>query len=73
MSLHIIKRLGFCVSDIKKKFIKKYYKKNDLFKIDIQSSFKKKGKLHYGEAVIPGKSKKRNIDINLYLSSFNSE
>ena len=58
--------MGILCVRYKKKFIKKYYKKNDLFKIDIQSSFKKKGKLHYGEAVIPGKSK-REILISTYI------
>ena len=57
---------GFCVTEIKKNLIKKLYKKDDLFKVHIQSSFKKNGKLHYGEALVPGKSKKE-ILISTYI------
>jgi len=48
---------GFCVSDNEKKLFNKKYKDNDNFKIVIDSNFKKKGKLTYGEFLIPGKSK----------------
>ena len=49
----------------KKKIIKKY-KKNDLFKVVIDSNFKKKGKMHYGEIFIPGKNKEE-ILITTYI------
>lgn len=48
---------GFCVSHKEKQFIKNHYKKNNNFKVVINSSFKKKGKLTYGEVILPGKSK----------------
>jgi aminopeptidase-like protein len=57
---------GFCLSLKDKNEIKKNYKKNDKFKIVINSYFKKKGKMHYGELVIPGKSK-QEILISTYI------
>ena len=48
---------GFCVSHKQKKLIQNHYKKNDNFKVVINSNFKKKGKLTYGEVILPGKSK----------------
>ena len=60
------KYYGFCASEnLKKKIIKKY-KKNDKFKIVIDSSFNKKGKMHYGELVIKGKSE-QEILISTYI------
>jgi aminopeptidase-like protein len=57
---------GFCCSLIQKKIIKKTYNKNDIFKLYIDSNFKKNGKMHYGELVIKGKSKKE-ILISTYI------
>ncbi len=57
---------GFCVTDKKKKLFEKKYKKSDKFRIVINSSFKKKGHLTYGELIIPGKSKKE-ILISTYI------
>ena len=56
---------GFCVSHKEKQFIKNHYKKNDNFKVVINSNFKKKGKLTYGEVILPGKSKQE-----LFLSTY---
>ena len=49
---------GFCVTDNLRKKIKKNYLNNDKFLIKIDSNFKKKGSLTYGEFILPGKSKK---------------
>ena len=57
---------GFCCSLTQKKIIKKTYNKNDIFKLCIDSNFKKNGKMHYGELVIKGKSKKE-ILISTYI------
>lgn len=57
---------GFCVSNIQKTYIKKKYNLNDKFKVYIDSSFKKKGKLHYGEVYLPGVSKKEVL-ISTYI------
>ena len=59
------KNWGFCISENEKKKIIKKYKLNDKFKILIDSSFKKKGSLTYGEILIPGKSKKE-----IFLSTY---
>tara|TARA_Y100000816_G_scaffold66007_1_gene43838 strand:- start:1191 stop:2504 length:1314 start_codon:yes stop_codon:yes gene_type:complete len=59
------KTWGFCISENEKKRIIKKYKSNDKFKIFIDSKFKKKGSLTYGEILIPGKSKKE-----IFLSSY---
>ena len=60
------KNWGFCLSEDQKKKIIKKYKKNDLFKVVIDSNFKKKGKMHYGEIFIPGKNKEE-ILITTYI------
>ena len=49
---------GFCISYNNFIFFKKKYKKKDKFFVQINSSFKKKGNLTYGELFIKGKSKK---------------
>ncbi len=51
------KTWGFCVTHKQKLSIIKNYKNKDIFKIVIKSNFKKKGKLTYGEVILPGKSK----------------
>jgi len=48
---------GFCLTHYQKLSIIKKYKKNDIFKVVINSNFKKNGKLTYGEVILPGKSK----------------
>tara|TARA_B110000003_G_scaffold225016_1_gene225666 strand:+ start:10946 stop:12274 length:1329 start_codon:yes stop_codon:yes gene_type:complete len=57
---------GFCITKNNYNQIKKKFKDNDTFKINISSNFKKKGNLHYGEFLIPGKSKKE-ILISTYV------
>ena len=57
---------GFCVSDNQKKKIIKSYKDNDIFKIFINTNFKKNGHLNYGELYIKGKSK-QEILISTYI------
>ena len=52
------KNWGFCVSHKQKKEIRKKYKKNDIFKVVILSSFNKNGYLNYGELLLKGKTKK---------------
>ena len=59
------KRWGFCLTQKEKNQIKIKYKKNDKFKVTINSKFKK-GKLHYGECVIKGKSS-QEILISTYI------
>ena len=49
---------GFCISYSDFIYLKKKYKKKDKFFVKINSSFKKKGNLTYGELFIKGKSKK---------------
>ena len=53
------KNWGFCVTKNQYDKIKKNYKDSDKFKVKISSSLKKSGNLHYGELLIPGKSKKK--------------
>ena len=60
------KNWGFCISDIQKKQIKSVYKSNDKFKVVIDTSFNKNGKLKYGEILIKGKSK-QEIIISTYI------
>ncbi len=60
------KRWGFCATHNQVNKIKKNYKDNDKFKVEIKSSFKKKGVLNYGEVFIKGKSKKE-ILISTYI------
>ena len=57
---------GFCLTEIKKRKIKKEYKNSDKFKVVIKSNFNNKGHLNYGELVIPGKSK-QEILISTYI------
>ena len=59
------KNWGFCSTAQEKKNILKNYQSSDKFKVFINSKFKK-GKLHYGEIVLPGKSKKE-ILISTYI------
>lgn len=57
---------GFCCTyNLKKKIINKY-NLDDKFKVIIKSSFKKNGRMHYGECFLPGKSKKEII-ISTYI------
>ena len=60
------KNWGFCCSHNQKGSIKSTYKPDDVFKIVISSSFKKRGVLNYGEVTIPGKSK-QEILISTYI------
>jgi len=57
---------GFCCSYNKKKQITNFYGKDDKFKVVINSSLKKNGKLSYGQFLIPGKSK-QEILISTYI------
>lgn len=57
---------GFCCTENKKKEIKKFYKNSDKFKVYINSSFKKKGKLVYGECTLKGRSS-QEIIISTYV------
>ena len=57
---------GFCASYNLIKKIKKNYSDSDKFFIRIDSSFKKKGSLTYGELLIPGRSK-QEILISTYI------
>ncbi len=60
------KRWGFCSTEIFKRKLIKDYRNNDKFKVRVDSEFKKKGNLVYGEYIIPGKSKKE-ILISTYI------
>ena len=60
------KNWGFCLTYNQKKEILKNYTDKDKFKIIIDSNFKKKGLMHYGEIYIPGKSKEE-ILITTYI------
>ena len=55
---------GFCISHNKKKILEKNPKKK--YKVFIDSKFNLKGKMHYGEFYLKGKSKKE-ILISTYL------
>jgi len=57
---------GFCCTYYEKKKIQENYNTNDKFKIVVDSSLKKKGKLSYGELIIQGKSK-QEILISTYI------
>tara|TARA_B100000787_G_scaffold168947_1_gene158847 strand:- start:977 stop:2275 length:1299 start_codon:yes stop_codon:yes gene_type:complete len=57
---------GFCITDNQKKEMLKNYNLNDIFFVNIDSHFKKKGKLNYGELIIKGKSK-QEILISTYI------
>ncbi len=60
------KRWGFCISYNQFKKIKKNYSPKDKFNVVINSNFKKKGNLNYGEVVLPGKSS-QEILISTYI------
>ncbi len=57
---------GFCTTDLVKRSIIKDYLKNDEFEVVINSSFKKKGFLQYGEYLLKGK-KENEIIISTYI------
>ena len=57
---------GFCIPYITKKFFDKKYKSSDKFKVVINSEFKKKGFLNYGEIYLKGKTKDE-ILISTYI------
>ena len=57
---------GFCLTFKEKNLIKKNYKKKDKFRVVINSNFKKKGKMHYGELMIPGENK-QEVLISTYI------
>ena len=60
------KRWGFCITYKQFKKIEKLYSDQDLFKVVIDSSFKKNGNLNYGELVLKGKSS-QEILISTYI------
>ena len=60
------KNWGFCVSKNYKNEINEKYKKDEKFKILIDSNFKKNGSMPIGEYVIQGKSK-QEILISTYV------
>ena len=60
------KRWGFCVSFNQLNKINKDYSEKDNFKVVINSNFKKKGFLNYGELILKGQSK-QEILISTYL------
>ena len=60
------RRWGFCISYNQKKKLDRDYLNNDTFKVVIDSSFKKKECLNYGELVLKGKSKEE-ILISTYI------
>lgn len=60
------KNWGFCENHYNKNQIKKVYKKNDKFKVVINSKFNIGGYLNYGEIYIKGKTKKE-ILISTYI------
>ena len=57
---------GFCLSHYAKLKIIKKYKDLDNFFVFINAKFKKKGKMYYGELILPGISKKE-ILISTYI------
>ena len=57
---------GFCISENKKKELKKKYSNKDKFLVKIDSIFNKNGNLNYGEVVLKGASKKE-ILISTYI------
>jgi aminopeptidase-like protein len=60
------KRWGFCISYYEYKKFEKRYSSNDKFRVVINSTFNKKGNLHYGELILKGDSKKE-ILISTYI------
>jgi len=62
------RRWGFCISYKQYISINKNYSSNDKFKVIIDSSFKKKGILNYGELILKGvKDPKKEILISTYI------
>lgn len=57
---------GFCCTNKVLNKIKNNYDQNDKFKVYIDSKFNKNGKMHFGEYLIKGKSKKE-ILISTYI------
>ncbi len=57
---------GFSLSFNDFKKIKKNYQSNERFYVNIDTKFKKKGKMHYGEIFIEGKSKEEVL-ISTYI------
>jgi aminopeptidase-like protein len=57
---------GFCCTYYQKKKIETIYNANSKFKVVINSSLKRNGRLSYGELTIPGKSK-QEILISTYI------
>ena len=66
MTSYYKKNWGFCISEKQLNLIRKTYNKEDKFNVVIKSNFKKNGFLHYGEALIKGKSK-QEILISTYI------
>ncbi len=60
------KNWGFCITENQKQKIKKKYHNEDFFKVKIDSSFKKRGKMYYGELFIKGKTDKE-ILVSTYI------
>ena len=60
------KNWGFCTTNNFKDLLEKNYHKNDKFYVKIDSEFKSKGKLNYGELFLKGESKKE-ILISTYI------
>ena len=60
------KRWGFCLTYNQLKKINKDYSDNDSFKVVINSKFKKKGYLNYGELILKGQSA-QEILISTYI------
>ena len=60
------KKWGFCISYNQKKKLDREYSDKDTFRVVINSNFKKKGYLNYGELVLKGKSK-QEILISTYI------
>ena len=57
---------GFCITEKQKKIIKTKYKKNDKFKVKINTVFNKRGKMLVGEYLLKGKSS-QEILISTYI------
>ena len=57
---------GFCITEKQKKIIKTKYKKNDKFKVKINTVFNKRGKMLVGEYLLKGKSS-QEILISTYM------
>jgi aminopeptidase-like protein len=57
---------AFCISSNQKKDILRKYDQKDKFKVIIKSSFKERGKLHYGEVILKGREKEEII-VSTYI------